>query len=400
MPIAPRHLMMIPLASVIAACASSPPVPDRAPVEFRGANPNPRPARVATAPVNIPSAPVPPPRVVDVGASPSAESAIDEAKSLKAETGRRPGGALLQRKDNPSARRIQVLREDTLYDISRRYSVNMRALIETNHLEPPYALDPGSVIYLPPPNVHVIERGETLYSVSRRYNVDTRSLALLNGMSRPWTVWPGDELLLPPLARDQMRETSVAAPVAAPPVKVATAKPAAPVKAPSVKPPPVAVADAPISLKPPAAKPPAKVDPAPERSAETAKIDSDFIWPVSGTVLKGFGAGADGQRNDGVNISVPAGTQVKAAAGGEVVYAGSELVGFGNLILIRHPGGWISAYAHSEKMLVKEGDLVRQGQPIAEAGQTGNAQSTQVHFELRKGKEPVDPALHLPALRG
>src|SRR5689334_14134222 len=149
MPFSPRHLTLIPLATVIAACASNPSAPDRAPVEFRGANPNPRPARVAPAPAYIPSAPVPPPRVVDVGASPSAESAIDEAKGLKPETGLRPGGALLQAKDNPSARRIQVQRDDTLYDISRRYSVNMRALIETNRLEPPYALDPGSVIYLP-----------------------------------------------------------------------------------------------------------------------------------------------------------------------------------------------------------------------------------------------------------
>jgi murein DD-endopeptidase MepM/ murein hydrolase activator NlpD len=105
-------------------------------------------------------------------------------------------------------------------------------------------------------------------------------------------------------------------------------------------------------------------------------------------------------RNDGVNIGVEAGAKVKAAAAGEVVYAGDELVGFGNLILIRHPGGWVSAYAHSDRMLVKEGEMVAQGQAIAEAGSTGNASSPQVHFELRKGKEPVDPTLHLPPLRG
>jgi murein DD-endopeptidase MepM/ murein hydrolase activator NlpD len=83
-----------------------------------------------------------------------------------------------------------------------------------------------------------------------------------------------------------------------------------------------------------------------------------------------------------------------------VVYAGNELSGFGNLVLIRHQGGWVSAYAHAETLLVKEGDLVVQGQPVAEAGATGNAESPQVHFELRKGKEPVDPAQHLPTLRG
>ena len=124
------------------------------------------------------------------------------------------------------------------------------------------------------------------------------------------------------------------------------------------------------------------------------------MWPISGNVLKGFGQGADGIRNDGVNIAAAPGADVKAAAGGEVVYAGSELAGFGNLVLIRHPGGWVTAYAHADALKVKEGDLVKQGQAIATAGQTGNASSTQVHFELRKGKEPVDPALHLPALRG
>ena len=91
---------------------------------------------------------------------------------------------------------------------------------------------------------------------------------------------------------------------------------------------------------------------------------------------------------------------MSAAAGGEVVYAGNELAGFGNLILIRHPGGWVTAYAHSDALLVKEGDLVKQGQPIASAGATGNASTTQVHFELRKGKEPVDPTQHLPPLKG
>ena len=112
-------------------------------------------------------------------------------------------------------------------------------------------------------------------------------------------------------------------------------------------------------------------------------------------MLKDYGVGDDGLRNDGVNIGVPKGTKIKAAADGEVVYAGSELVGFGNLILIRHAGGWVSAYAHAEAVLVKEGEMVRQGEAIAEAGATGNASVPQVHFELRKGSRPVDPTKHM-----
>lgn len=418
MPLALRTLL-IASAAGLSACASNPIAPDAgtAPIDYRAAAPVAK--RGAQMRVMPKPAPVeaPPPRVVDMGTSPTGTSAIVEAKSLSPENGARPGGAMRQSKDNPKARAIQVMRGDTLYDISRRYSVNMRALIETNKLEPPYALDPGEVVHLPPPNVHVVERGETLYSVSRRYNVDTRSLALLNGLSRPWTVWPGDELLLPPLARDDSRRVSVvpvtiaakSPPKAAPPIKTADSpslKPPQP-KLPAVAPPAAVAAatgDKAISLtgaatplitaEPKAAKAP------PKQVVESSPARGDFIWPVSGTVLRGFGTGGDGQRNDGVNISVPEGTKVKAAADGEVVYAGDELVGFGNLVLVRHVGGWVSAYAHSESLLVKEGDTVKQGQPIATAGATGNASSPQVHFELRKGKQPVDPAEHLPALKG
>ena len=344
--------------------------------------------------------------------------------------GGRPGGARRIAPDDPASRMVTVLAGDTLYDISRRHNVNMRALIETNWLQPPYALSVGATVQLPPPNVHIVQRGETLYAVSRRYNVDTRSLALLNGMSRPWAVWPGDELLLPPLARDQAREparagevgpVTVAAIVPAPPVSVplvpapVTVKPAGP-KPSQLDSKPIQLAPAPAPAKPlkpavapaavtppvksPAAAPvPAPKPPAPKPAVQpSAGAVRDFVWPVSGSVLKAYGASANGARNDGVNIAAPKGAPIKAAAGGEVVYAGNELAGFGNLILIRHPGGWVTAYAHADTLAVKEGDLVNQGQQVGTVGSTGNVSSPQIHFELRKGKEPVDPGQHLPAL--
>ena len=434
-----RACLFVSAAASLAACASDP-ARQAVAIDYRGDAPG-AVARNTRQPVIMadatrkappPATILPPPPaahiaprmtepdgfqlVADLGPS-NGVPAVAEAKSVAPQAGSRPGGARRLPVDNPNARAIEVQPQDSLYDISRRYAVNLRALIETNGLEPPYMLNAGDVVYLPPPNVHVVQAGETLYSVSRRYNVDTRSLALLNGLGRPWAVWPGDELALPPLARDQAREpvrqvTLAVPPPAAP--KPATPKPAQPKAAASDPTGPISLAGtgASTALKPAAPKaapapspppPPPAVKPAPPASMKSTPAGAggkEFIWPVAGRVLKGFGPGGDGQRNDGVNIAATKGSQVQAAAGGEVVYAGSELAGFGNLVLIRHPGGWVTAYAHSDTVLVQEGDLVKQGQAIATVGSTGNAGSPQVHFELRKGKEPVDPSAHLPPLQG
>jgi len=455
-PFALRACLLASAAAGMTACATNPPL-QAAAIDYRGDDPErpvtreaprptvladiARPLSVASSPASTRPAPITPTdlapyqRLADLGASPGT-SAVAEARSLSPEAGKRPGGPRILPGDNPSARAVEIQPSDTLYDISRRYSVNMRALIETNALEPPYTLDVGGTIFLPPPNIHVLEAGETLYAVSRRYNVDTRSLALLNGIARPFTVWPGDELLLPPLARDQARESArpvwITPPAA---VSVATTRssqqqPAAPTPAPLKPPatkPPVALpavkrppsADGPILLagtaaasaaatapktvaKAPAivAPPPPAPPPVEQAKSTPSTASGDFIWPVSGRVLKGYGPGSDGSRNDGINIAANKGTALRASAGGEVVYAGNELAGFGNLILIRHPGGWVTAYAHCDTIAVNEGELVRQGQIIGTAGSTGNAGAPQVHFELRKGKEPVDPTRHLPPLQG
>lgn len=450
MTLALRACLLASAAAGMTACATNPPL-QPADIIYRGHDPAAQSARRtpqplvmtdSTSPVlpSVRSSPAPaigpstpdisPYQIVaDLGPS-TGLSAADEARAMAPESGGRPGGARRLPQDDPANRAVEVRPGDTLYDISRRYNVNMRALIETNRLEAPYRLDAGAMIYLPPPNIHVVQKGETLYSVSRRYNVDTRSLALLNGMARPWTIWPGDELLLPPLARDQWRAPARPVSVTTPVPQVVQAAPFPTTSAastPSLKPveptvsaaPPPIAANGPISLtstpappkagprpsKPEASAAPAPADrpapPKPQQTAPQGPVGSrEFIWPVSGKVIKGFGPSADGQRNDGVNISAAKGADIRAAATGEVVYAGSELAGFGNLVLIRHPGGWVTAYAHADAILVTEGELVKQGQVIAKVGSTGNAASPQVHFELRKGKEPVDPTGHLPPLKG
>jgi murein DD-endopeptidase MepM/ murein hydrolase activator NlpD len=135
-----------------------------------------------------------------------------------------------------------------------------------------------------------------------------------------------------------------------------------------------------------------------EKTTETASASEsanpEFRWPAHGRVIQGFKAGG----NDGINIAVPEGTSVKAAEAGVVAYAGSELKGYGNLVLIRHPNGFVSAYANNSDIEVKRGDTVKRGQTIAKSGQSGNVASPQLHFELRKGSTPVDPSQYLAGL--
>jgi murein DD-endopeptidase MepM/ murein hydrolase activator NlpD len=122
---------------------------------------------------------------------------------------------------------------------------------------------------------------------------------------------------------------------------------------------------------------------------------NSFRWPVQGRIISEFGTKPDGGHNDGINVAVPLGTSVKAAENGVVAYAGDELKGYGNLVLIRHSNNWVSAYAHADEILVKRGDQVRRGQVIAKAGRSGQVNQPQLHFELRKGSRPVDPTKYM-----
>ena len=169
------------------------------------------------------------------------------------------------------------------------------------------------------------------------------------------------------------------------------------VAAAQLKPAPVktARADTPVVTepkKPALDKTPVAALPPQTPTADTA--NPEFRWPARGRVIQGFKAGG----NDGINIAVPEGTSVKAAEGGVVAYAGNELKGYGNLVLIRHPNGFVSAYANNGDLDVKRGDTVKRGQTIAKSGQSGNVSSPQLHFELRKGSTPVDPTNYLAGL--
>lgn len=231
--------------------------------------------------------------------------------------------------------------------------------------------------------IYTVRAGDTLSVIADRYGVRAADVIRLNGLADPNRIFVGQPLMLPESARVQLTFAEPQRAPAAPAVVVdETAIPEETA--------PQQVARAPIPASRPAT-PPARSDP-PYRSS-----GSQFDWPVRGRILQPFGPQGSGRVNDGINIAADDGAAVRASADGEVIYVGEEVKNLGNLLLIRHAEGWITAYAHTDSVAVRRGDVVRQGQPIARAGRTGGA-AGQVHFQLRRGTEPVDPLTRLPNL--
>ncbi len=332
----------------------------------------------------------------------------------------------------PEDRRIRVQKGDSVYLVSRRYGIPMRDIIERNGLRAPYHLREGQMLVVPATRQHVVEAGDTLSSIAYRYGVPMAALVRANGLEEPYTIYRGTTLRIPgrteppppevadapqsrkfaaavppvpspaPMARTPRSRGSGAAPVPrsapvpapaprkaaaaslrqAPAEKSAPAKKSTPELAPAEKPAPRTVA------KPPPAPVQTALKPLPPRAGR-------FLRPLDGRIVSGFGPQTDGLHNDGINIVAPRGAAVHSAEAGRVAYAGNELPGYGNLLLIRHRGGWVSAYAHNESLLVARGDEVRRGQRIALVGSSGRVTTPQLHFELRRQGRAVDPAPHL-----
>jgi murein DD-endopeptidase MepM/ murein hydrolase activator NlpD len=246
--------------------------------------------------------------------------------------------------------------------------------------------------------------GENLNTVANRYGVPTSAVLSANGLRSAAQVGPGQQVIIPVYnaggAQSAAASTGLSAPrrLETPVVgsKAAIAQPG-PLGQSFGKPEPQKLARAEIqplpqakaSMQPLAARPePAPSAKEPDHTASLPSASSsDFRWPARGRVISGFGSAG----NEGINIAVPEGTPVKAAESGTVAYAGSEVKGYGNLVLIRHDNGYVSAYAHNGEIGVKRGDRVKRGQVVAKSGQSGNVTSPQLHFEIRKGSTPVDP---------
>jgi murein DD-endopeptidase MepM/ murein hydrolase activator NlpD len=341
---------------------------------------------------------------------------------------------------------IIVASGETIDVIAQRHNVPVAALVEANSLPPGASIRPGQRLVIPrytgaapsaapspiasnaarpspapvsamapaqpvaatgSSGLHVVAAGDTLYKISRTYGRSVADLAKTNNIEPTATLKIGDRIVIPGGSASHGIAKSTpkgSQPLAAPSAKAAaagraaaSAKAAAASKAAVPKAQPAKATPAP---KQPESQQAAVVTPSDETPAPTPiKADAapTFRWPVKGRVIAGFGPKPNGQQNDGINLAVPEGTPVKAAEDGVVAYAGNELKGYGNLVLVRHSNGYVTAYAHAKELLVKRGDSVKRGQVIANSGQTGNVDTPQLHFEVRKGPAPLDP---MPLLAG
>jgi murein DD-endopeptidase MepM/ murein hydrolase activator NlpD len=276
-------------------------------------------------------------------------------------------------------------------------------IMQANGIRPGSPLPPGQRLVIPryhpgaeppvarapePSGTHVVAAGESLSTIAHRYHKPRAAIAKANKLPPDAKLRVGQRLTIPGLKA------------------AATAGPAKPVPMAGGRPgdskPPAAAPNPKIAANEPSGNarvltPTEPTIEAESGAGEAAPGTPSFRWPVRGRIISGFGPHPNGQQNDGIDLSVPEGTSVKAADDGVVAYAGNELKGYGNLVLVRHQNGYVTAYAHASELMVKRGDQVKRGQIIARSGQTGNVSAPQLHFEIRKGKVPVDPVQFLPS---
>ncbi|TPG14334.1 M23 family metallopeptidase [Sphingomonas oligophenolica] len=271
---------------------------------------------------------------------------------------------------------------DTLRGIAERTSAGVDAIARVNRLAPPYVIRVGQRLTIPGGRYHLVKPGQSGIAIARAYGVEWSRIVAANDLAEPYVLRAGQRILIPgsDTAPPSLAERASAfnldiddiltggepapAPNQAPVKAVATAKRVLP---------PTAVVEAP------------------------ARISSGgFAWPVDGRIVKRFGPGKSGERNDGIQIAVPVSTPIHATADGVVAYVGDGIAALGGLVIVKHGSGWTSVYGHASKLLVQRGQKVKRGQTIALSGDTGFADQPEVHFELRKGRTPVDPTTELP----
>ncbi len=374
------------------------------------------------------------PRPAAYSPAPSGRVAAAEA-NYPAQAAPRPEPAVL-RANVPGAR-VKVAKGDTLSTLSRRYGVPVERIMAANNL-PDGRLSIGQQLIIPGAkqpkapeqlaeadpapalgqSTYKVQKGDTPHSIADKLGVSEQALIQSNKLN-PNNLRIGQTLVVPSKSAKPAVASNDDTPLAEPAVD--TAPEVRKVKTMTIPAPGTSLAEEEDNTYSADAKPaksagktqdgaandiaasPEVTGPGSQRVASSndqlptpePMSGNSFRWPVKGRVIAEFGARPDGGHNDGVDLAVPQGTSVKAAENGVVAYAGNELKGYGNLVLIRHANNWVSAYANNEEILVKRGDKVTRGQTIAKAGATGSVSQPQVHFELRKGSRPVDPTKYM-----
>jgi len=262
----------------------------------------------------------------------------------------------------PPSKMVEVRANDTLYAVATRYQVTPQSVIEANGLQPPYNLREGQALKLIPRRTHIVRPGDSVYVISQRYAVSQYQLAQLNNLAPPFELKNGQMLQLPNSLDFSVLDVGLPDGVSGTnitqPTPTKTSVPAAPRK---------------------------------RFVAPSLAGSSGFTWPVQGEIIAEFGPSQRGVHNDGVNIAASEGASVGAAAKGRVAFVGANIKSFGKLVLVKHDGGIITAYAHLGDISVKEGEIVTAGQSIGTIGKSGRVDNPQLHFEIRKSRQPIDP---------
>lgn len=270
---------------------------------------------------------------------------------------------------------------DSLGGIAAKTGAGEGAIADANDLQAPFTVQAGQLLAIPGGRYHLVRQGQSGIAIARAYGVEWSRIVAVNGLSEPYVLRIGQRVLIPgtPAGSSNLAERAAAFTLDVDDIltggEPALAQNQAPAK-------PVATAR---RVLPPSAF-----------VAAPAELRGGFLWPVDGQVVKRFGPGASGERNDGIAIAVPVSTPIHAAADGVVAYAGAGIAALGGLVIIKHGDGWTSVYGHASKLLVRRGQAVKRGQTVALSGDTGFADQPEVHFELRKGRSPVDPQSELP----
>jgi murein DD-endopeptidase MepM/ murein hydrolase activator NlpD len=265
------------------------------------------------------------------------------------------------RNEESKSGEIEITSGETLYSISKKYQVTLRDLIKQNDLSPPYNLKSGTRIIIPKPNYYEVKVGDTLYGISRAHNMKIDNLIEINELKEPYSVKAGDKIRISKI--EEIAKSN------------STEKAQQNYRLSNFK----------------------KVEESKSEGFIEKTLDkfSHFSWPLRGQIISKFGPKSGGLYNDGINIKAKEDAEVKASEEGVVAYVGNELKGYGNLVIIKHSGGWITAYAHLKNSFTKRGQQVKKGQKIGTVGATGNVTSPQLYFGLRKGRDAVNPENYL-----